>query len=137
MQWFYDLKINRKLGLGFGVIAFFAVMLGLLAIYALYGLHVKADDALEVAKAAGISSKGAASADRISAIKAASDSSYVIFRNLIIGFMLFSIFLGWTIAGFVAGTITRSINILLDVANRLAEGDLTANIRQRSSDEIG
>jgi len=137
MQWFYNLKINRKLGLGFGVIAFFAVVMGLFSIYALHGLHVKINDAIEVARTTGISSNSASSAGKITAIKEAADSRYVIYRNLIIGLILFSITLGWSIALFVAKTITRSVHILLNVANRLAEGDLTANIRQRSTDEIG
>lgn len=137
MQWFYNLKISKKLGLAFGTIAFFAVILGLVSIYALHCQHVKIDHALEVAKTAGTTASSAAMAAQIASLEKASDSSYVIYLTIIIVLMIFSAFLGWSIAWFVAKTITTSVNILLNLANRLAEGDLTANIRQRSTDEIG
>ena len=41
MQWFYNLKISRKLILGFVVIALFAVFLGVLSFYGLYGIHLQ------------------------------------------------------------------------------------------------
>lgn len=137
MQWFYDLKINRKLILGFGVIAIFSVILGSLSLYALNCIHIRMDNALDLAKNMGISTRDLQSSGQLAGIKAAGDSTYILFRNAIIGLTAFSFLFGGYVAWFVGKTITISIRILLDVAKRLGDGDLTATIRQRSSDEIG
>ena len=137
MQWFYNLKINRKLILGFGVIALFSLILGALSLYALNGIHIQMDNALDLAKKMENSTSDLQTVRQLDEIKAAGDSTYAFFRNLIIGLMAVSILIGGYIAWFVGKTITKSIRILLDVANRLADGDLTATIRQRSTDEIG
>jgi len=137
MQWFYNLKINRKLILGFGVIAVSSVILGTLSLYALNGIHIQMDNALDLIKKMDISTRDLQTVRQLSDIKAAGDSTYLLFRNAIIGLMIFSVFFGGYVAWFVGKTITISIRVLLSVAGRLADGDLTATIRQRSTDEIG
>lgn len=137
MQWFYNLKINRKLILGFGVIALFSVILSALSLYALNGIHIRMDNALDLTKNMEISTRDLQTTRQLTEIMAAGDSTYLLFRNAIIGLTAFSILFGGYIAWFVGKTITISIRILLDVAGRLADGDLTATIRQRSTDEIG
>jgi methyl-accepting chemotaxis protein len=137
MQWFYDLKISRKLILGFGVIALFSLFLGALSLYALYGMHMQMDQALDLTKKLESSTRDLQTVRQLAEIKEGGDSTYAFFRNVIIVLMAVTIFFGGYIACFVGKTITISIRILLDVANRLAGGDLTATIRQRSTDEIG
>ena len=137
MQWFYNMKINRKLILGFGVISFFSVILGALSLYALNGIHIRMDNALDLANRTGLSKRDPGTTMQLAEIKAAGDSTYHLFRNAIIGVTAFSILFGGYVAWFVGKTITISIRILLGVASKLAEGDLTATIKQRSTDEIG
>ncbi|HTP64108.1 MAG TPA: methyl-accepting chemotaxis protein [Geobacteraceae bacterium] len=137
MQWFYNLKINRKLILGFGFITFSSVILGVISLYALYGMHVRVEELHNLAGRIEMRAGNQEMAGQLAGIRDATDAAYGHFRNLIIGLMAFTVLCGGYIAWFVGKTITVSIRILLNVANRLAEGDLTANIRQRSTDEIG
>lgn len=137
MQWFYNLKIRRKLTLGFGVIALFSVVLGALSLYALNDIHMQMANAFDLTRKMDISSRDLQTLKQLQEIRAAADSTYLFFRNTIIGLTAFSILFGGYIAWFVGKTIAISIRILLDMANRLASGDLTATIRQRSTDEIG
>ncbi|MGD0845747.1 MAG: hypothetical protein ABSA06_15475 [Geobacteraceae bacterium] len=130
MQWFYNLKINRKLILAFGVIALFSVILGSLSLFALNGIHIQMDNALDLTKKMENSTRDLQKVRQFADIKSAGDSTYLLFRNAIIGLMTFSILFGGYVAWFVGKTITISIRVLLSVASRLADGDLTATIRQ-------
>ncbi|HZW26060.1 MAG TPA: methyl-accepting chemotaxis protein [Gallionella sp.] len=70
-----------------------------------------------------------------SASEAASD--YVAARNLMIALAIAAALLAIGIAFWVTRSITRPINEAVDVANALAEGDMTVKIEVASKDETG
>ncbi len=58
-------------------------------------------------------------------------------RNLIIVLLLSAVLIAIGFAFWITRSITRPINIAVDAANRLAEGDLTVKLESDSKDEVG
>ncbi|MEI7429807.1 MAG: methyl-accepting chemotaxis protein [Betaproteobacteria bacterium] len=58
-------------------------------------------------------------------------------RNYVIALSLAAIVIALAFAWWVTISITRPINIAVDAANRLAEGDLTVKLESDSKDEVG
>jgi methyl-accepting chemotaxis protein len=68
--------------------------------------------------------------------KAAADA-YTAARTLMLGLAIVAFLLGAGIAYWVTRSITKPVNEAVNVANMLAEGDLTARIEVNSTDETG
>ncbi len=62
---------------------------------------------------------------------------YAAARTLLIGLAFAAILLGVGVAFWITRTITRPVHEALEVAKRLAEGDLTVSITANSRDEMG
>ena len=58
-------------------------------------------------------------------------------KNLILIMFIFALITALVFAWWVTRSITRPINIAVDAANRLAEGDLTVKLDSDSKDEVG
>ncbi|WP_034297014.1 methyl-accepting chemotaxis protein [Herbaspirillum sp. RV1423] len=78
-----------------------------------------------------ISEAGSAKADE------AAISMYESSRIWIVGLLAGSIILGMLLAFWIARIVSRPLNVAVEVARRVAEGDLTAHIDVQSKDETG
>ena len=70
------------------------------------------------------------------AVKEAADS-YIMARNVMLALVGIALAMAAGIAFWVTRSITKPLNIAVNVSNRLAEGDLTARIDVTSKDETG
>ena len=58
-------------------------------------------------------------------------------RNMVVGLAVAALILGMGIAWFITRSITRPLNEAVDVAQKVAAGDLTSTIEVKSKDETG
>jgi len=73
-------------------------------------------------------------------MKEAEENAAVTGRNstlLIISVSILAAILGFSIGFYISRSVTRPVNAMLHISNKVAEGDLTVNVRSRSKDEIG
>jgi len=114
MNWFYGLGLAKKFAIAFLVMIFFNLSLGIFSIYRLWLLQ----------EAIGTHADTAA--------------MYVVSRNMIIGLMAASfVFGGWLTYFIVHKVVCRSLWWALKSLERLADGDLTQEIKVKSTEEIG
>jgi methyl-accepting chemotaxis protein len=74
---------------------------------------------------------------RASAANDEGDALYAHSRRLLIGIITGGVLLGVALGWFISRSVSRPIGRAVDVANRIAEGDLTVQIDVRSKDETG
>ena len=67
----------------------------------------------------------------------AAEAQYLSARNQAIALLAASIVIGMLLAAWVARIVSRPLQHAVDVARRVADGDLTANVRVTSRDESG
>ncbi|AMO98809.1 methyl-accepting chemotaxis (MCP) signaling domain protein [Collimonas arenae] len=65
------------------------------------------------------------------------ETIYTSGRNWIIGLMMVMVVIGFGLALWIARVVSRPLGFAVEVARRVADGDLTADIEVRSSDETG
>lgn len=68
---------------------------------------------------------------------AVAQHTYETARNAIIALLAFAILIGLFLAWFVSRSISRPLGVAVDIASRLAKGDLTGQIEVRGRDETG
>lgn len=76
------------------------------------------------------------SAQNLQALKT-SDASYKSARMIMLGLSLAALLCGFALAWFITKSITRPINIAVQVAQAVAEGNLTSTINNQAHDETG
>jgi methyl-accepting chemotaxis protein len=114
MKWFYGLSLAKKFTVAFAVMLFFNLSIGIFSIYRLSLLHQAIGTHVDTT------------------------AMYALSRNMIIGLMVVSALLGaWLMYFIVHKVVCRSLWWALKSLERLADGDLTQDIKVKSTEEIG
>lgn len=114
MQWFYGLGLAKKFTVAFSVMLLFNLLIGAFSIYRLSLLQQAIGTQVDTT------------------------ALYLVSRNMIIGLMAVSGLLGaWLMYFIVHKVVCRSLWWALKSLERLAAGDLTQDIKVKSSEEIG